>query len=83
MSIFVNCVNWLISKFAFGLHLVLQLLPKSPKFDNAIPNNVHLENIVWVIPFPTMLLHFMAILGCIGIYYVVRVLARWLKVVRS
>lgn len=74
MDGFADTISWLVD-----------LLPKSPisEFTNSKPNLVVLGHITWFIPFPTMLVHFTAILTAIGAYYIYRVIGRWLKMVRS
>lgn len=85
MDIFIDFFNWFIAGLAETLIWVIDLLPNSPisSFSNEIPENMTLGYITWFIPFPTMILHFTVILSCIAIYYVYRVIARWLKVVRG
>jgi hypothetical protein len=85
MDIFIDFVQWFIDGFAESIDWLLGYLPSSPtsSFVNATPSNVTLGYITWFLPFPTMLLHFAAILAAISIYYVYRVIGRWLKVVRS
>lgn len=86
MDIFIDFFNWIIKGLADSIGWVIDILPDSPTSsfsDNSKPSNVNLGYIVWFIPFPTMLLHFSIILSVIGVYYVYRVIARWLKVVRG
>lgn len=85
MDIFVDFFNWMIQGLADTIGWVINLLPDSPtkSFSNEKPTNVTLGHITYFIPFPTMILHFSVILTCIGLYYVYRVIARWLKVVRG
>lgn len=77
--------QWLIDGLAVVLGWIISILPDSPisEFNAETPDNVVLGYITYFIPFPTMLLHFTAILSCIAIYYVYRVIARWLKLVRG
>ena len=85
MGIFIDFFNWIIEGFADSIKWVIDFLPDSPvnSFVNATPTNVTLGYITWFIPYPTMLLHFTVIISCISMYYVYRVIARWLKLVRS
>lgn len=85
MDIFIEFINWLIEGASESLEWLFGLLPDSPtqSFQNEKPELVTISYITWFIPFPTMLLHFSVILSAIGIYYVYRIIARWLKVVRS
>lgn len=77
--------DWIITGLSVVLGWVISILPDSPisEFNQATPSNVVLGHITWFIPFPTMLLHFTVILSCIAIYYIYRVIARWLKLVRG
>jgi uncharacterized membrane protein len=85
MDIFIDFVQWFVDGFAESIDWLLGYLPSSPtsSFVNKKPELVTLSHITWFIPFPTMLLHFTAILSAIAVYYVYRVIGRWLKVVRS
>lgn len=80
----ISGVNKLISGVGEGILLVLNLLPDSPWSDPAkAPDTINLGYVTWAIPFPTMLAHLALLLTAIGVYYVVRVLARWIKVARD
>ena len=85
MDVFTEFLNWLIGGAADCISWVVGLLPQSPTADwvHNKPELVTLGYITWFIPFPTMILHFAAILTAIGAYYIYRVIARWLKVVRG
>lgn len=85
MDLLFDGINAVIEALADVIAWILGFLPDSPisKFTNDKPVNVVLGHITWFIPFPTMLLHFSLILTCIGIYYLYRVIARWLKLVRG
>lgn len=85
MDPFIGLFNWIISGIAETISWLVGILPTSPtsNWSNEIPENLILGHITWFIPFPTMLLHFAAILTAIGAYYLYRIVARWLKVVRS
>ncbi|MEK5217811.1 hypothetical protein [Psychrobacillus sp. FSL H8-0487] len=85
MDIFIDFTNGLILAIADALGWLIDLLPDSPTstWSNVAPENIVLGHITWFIPFPTMLLHFGILLTCIALYYGYRVVARWLKLVRS
>lgn len=85
MDIFIDFVNWLLENIGDGLTWVIGILPKSPfsGWKTDAPEGINLGYITWFIPFPTMILHFAALVTVIGIYYLYRVVARWLKVVRA
>lgn len=85
MDLFIDFLNWLLDGLAEGLTWIVKILPKSPFSDwgTAAPTEIELGYITWLIPFPTMILHFAGLVAVIGIYYLYRVAARWLKVVRG
>lgn len=85
MQYLVDFANWFMDGLAAGITWVLALLPQSPTvgWENAKPDSVNLGYITWFIPFPTMLIHLAALLTAIGIYYIVRIVMRWLKVIRG
>lgn len=85
MDVFYSFFNWLIEGIGVSLAWVLDFLPDSPigQFNNDSPTNVILGHITYFIPFPTMILHFSVIITCIATYYMFRVVARWLKLVRG
>jgi hypothetical protein len=86
MDIFVDFINWFIDGFAESILWLLDLLPKSPTLsfgNNPTPALANLGYVTWILPYPTMIIHFSLLLTAIGVYYVYRVIGRWLKVVRS
>lgn len=85
MDVFADFFNYVIAAVAEAIGWVIDFLPDSPvqEWTNNKPENVVLGHITWFIPFPTMLLHFTVFLSALGIYYAYRIVARWLKVVRS
>lgn len=85
MDLFADFFNYIIKAVAEAIGWVIDFLPDSPvqQWTNDKPANVVLGHITWFIPFPTMLLHFTVFLSALGIYYAYRIVARWLKVVRS
>lgn len=85
MDIFNQIFNWLINGLADGIDWIDLLLPHSPiqSWANSVPQNVVLGYITWFIPYPTMFLHLSILLTAIGLYYVYRVVGRWIKVVRQ
>lgn len=84
-SILVDFINFLIRSVASFFSFVFSFLPDSPflSLRGAVPQNVNISWLTWFIPFPSMILHFSLFLSALGVYYVVRVLARWLKLVRG
>lgn len=85
MDVFIDFLNWILEGIAEGLLWIIDLLPQSPFADwqTDPPPEINLGYITWFIPFPTMLVHFAGFLVALGVYYLYRVAARWLKVARS
>ncbi|MCL6664559.1 hypothetical protein [Paenibacillus amylolyticus] len=80
----IKSLNYIIAGVGAAFTWLLNLLPNSPFATPAAPpNSVNLGWLTWFIPFPTMFLHLVAVVGAIAVYYVIRVAARWLKVARS
>jgi hypothetical protein len=85
MDVFIDFLDWVLSGLTQGIIWLLDLLPVSPfaSWRTDPPPEVNLGYITWFIPFPTMLVHFAGFLVVVGVYYLYRVLGRWLKVVRN
>lgn len=77
--------NFVIETIGGLIQIVLQIFPDSPfkEMTPDTPDNVVLSYITWFIPFPTMAMHFAYFLTALALYYVVRIAARWLKLIRS
>lgn len=81
---FVKLINYFIAGAGQAILWVINLLPDSPWSDPARPpGSINLGYVTWLIPFPTMIQHFLLMLGAIAIYYVIRVAARWIKIARG
>ncbi|MED1744797.1 hypothetical protein [Brevibacillus borstelensis] len=81
---FVELINLCIAGIGAVLTGLIMLFPQSPfSAPAAPPAGVDLGYITWVIDFPTMLTHFGAFLAAVITYYGIRVIARWIKMVRS
>lgn len=79
----VDIVNYLISGVGIVLGWLSFLFPKTPFKISTPPDSVNLGYITYFLPFPTMFLHAAVLCGAILTYYAIRVLARWIKMVRS
>jgi hypothetical protein len=63
---------------------LLGLLPDSPFVSpNSPPSSINLGYVTWLIDFPLMLRHLSLLLVAISAYYLIRVVARWIKVSRG
>lgn len=83
-NILVTLFNYLITGVGIVLGWIVQLFPDSPFSEpSAPPDLVNLGWITWLIPFPDMILDTFYLAGAILTYYSYRVLARWIKLVRS
>lgn len=80
----ITIINYLIAGVGIVLGWILSLFPKSPFSEPvAAPESVNLGWLSWLIPFPTMIKHTLLLCTAILAYYAIRVLARWIKVVKS
>lgn len=80
----IEIINYLIAGVGTVLGWLLSLFPDSPfKSNFDVPPNVTLSYIAWLIPFNQMFLHFILILEAILSFYLIRVLGRWIKIVRD
>ena len=76
--------NYLIAGVGVVLGWIVQLFPDSPFSEPAAPPDlVNLGWVTWLIPFPQMIVDTFYLAAAIGTYYAIRVLARWIKLVRS
>ena len=79
----VDIINYLIVGVGTVLGWIAYLFPKTPFTTSSPPDSVNLGYITYFLPFPTMLLHATILCGAILAYYAIRVLARWIKMVRD
>lgn len=81
---FIELINAIIAGLGLVIGGLFAIFPDSPFKEPMLPpSNVNLGWITWLFDFPTWIQHFALILTAIGTYYVIRVIARWVKVVRS
>jgi hypothetical protein len=85
MDLYIDFLNWVLDGLSEGLTWVMNLLPLSPfsSWRTDPPSEINLGYITWFIPFPTMLVHFSGFLVVLGVYYLYRIIGRWLKLVRA
>lgn len=84
ISIAIRVCNSIIEGIGAAMLWVLSLLPDTPfGSPSAPPSSVNLGYVTWLIDYPTMLQHLTILLFAIGVYYVIRVAARWIKVARG
>ena len=80
----LQLINYLIAGIGITLSWVMQIFPDSPFGEPAAPPaNVKIEWITWLIDFPTMILHAVGLTTAVLVYYAIRVVARWIKLVRN
>lgn len=84
MDILIGFLNLVIEGLGVVLSWIFGLFPDSPtkSWTNEMPD-IDLGTLTWVIPFPTMIVHAAALLTAISVYYIYRILGRWIKVIRS
>lgn len=81
---FVSLLNLILRGIGASITWLLGLLPDSPfGSPSSPPGSVNLGYVTWLIDFPVMLQHLSLLLIAIGAYYLIRVVARWVKVSRS
>lgn len=80
----IEIVNYIIAGVGVVLGWIVALFPDSPFPEPAEPPEmVNLGWITWLIDFPTMVVHTFYLTLAIGLYYAIRVLARWIKLARG
>lgn len=81
---FIDLINYLITGVGVVLGWIIGFFPNSPFAEPAAPPaSINLGFITWLIDFPTMILHAIGLAGAILVFYSIRVLARWIKLIRS
>lgn len=77
----IAAFNTIISGVGAMLSAVLLILPNSPfNFVQTI-NSSWLKAICWIFPIQEAIVHLTAFVASVVIYYGIRILMRWLKVV--
>lgn len=81
----ITILNYLIAGIGTVLGWIISVFPNSPfqGETSTPPASINLGWITWFIPFPTMFTHALLLATAVLTYYGIRVLARWIKVVRS
>lgn len=83
-DILIGTFNFLIKGVAIVLGWITALFPNSPfSTPSGAPDSVNLGWLAWLFPFKTAILHGTLLCTAILTYYAIRVLARWIKLVRS
>lgn len=81
MSVFIAIVNYLIDLIVVICVFCLSLLPQTP-FQNITFEKVEgLNVLLYFIPIRQILVDFAAVISCVGIWYVARVLLRYIKMI--
>jgi len=80
-------VGWLLSQISEGIKYVLVLLPNSPFADlnYSIPEGFYeyMHLFFWIFPAHRVIQTYAAIVSIMLIYYVVRVIMNWAKMIGS
>lgn len=80
----IDLVNYLIVGIGIAISWIIQIFPDSPFAQPAAPpKSINLGYVTWLLPFPTMIVHALALTTVILIYYGIRVAARWIKIVKN
>jgi len=80
----ITILNYLIAGIGIVLGWIVSIFPDSP-FSKPVtpPDLINVGWITWLLPFPTMIQHTLLLATAVLTYYGIRVLARWIKLVRS
>jgi low affinity Fe/Cu permease len=80
----ITIINFLITGVGIVLGWIVSIFPDSPFSNPATPPElINLGWITWLLPFPTMIQHTIVLATAVLTYYGIRVLARWVKLVKS
>lgn len=80
----IDMCNIIIEMLGAVVGGLFMLFPDSPfRSPETPPDTINLGWITWLFDFPTWILHFSLIVTAIATYYIIRVVARWVKLVRS
>lgn len=78
---FVGLINLIIKALGGIANALLTLLPPSPFTILDTLEIPYLDNINWIIPVSTIVTVTGYWIGAVGLYYVVQVVLRWIKVI--
>lgn len=80
----ITILNFLIVGIGTVLGWIVSIFPTSP-FSKpvATPELINVGWLTWLLPFPTMIQHTLLLATAVLAYYGIRVLARWIKLVKS
>lgn len=76
----INIINGLINGLASGIAVILNLLPSSPFTWDLSGASGLIGFVFWLFPIPEMITLITSYVSAVALYYVVRVVLRWMKV---
>lgn len=80
----ITILNYLIAGIGIVLGWIVSIFPNSPFSKPATtPDLINVGWLTWLLPFPTMIQHTILLATAVLTYYGIRVLARWIKLVKS
>jgi len=79
----IAIINAIISAFGAVLSAILSLLPSSPFQAVSGIDAAWLQAICWIFPVTSVIAHLEAFVTAVAVYYGIRVVLRWVKVVSS
>lgn len=82
-NVVVNIFNWLISVIGTIISTLLSVLPDSPFSFNFAFDNQFLKAMNYVFPIQSAISHLSAYVMAVLIYYIFRVVMRWIKLASS
>jgi len=76
----VNMINKIIQAIGLIITEAINLLPTSPFVMSQSVESEWVNAISWVFPLGTVISHLEAFTVAVGVFYLIRVVLRWLKV---
>lgn len=84
MDLIKEAINWVIEAIGSIISVMLSVLPDSPFQGNLYQfDNGFLKALNFVFPIGPAITHMVAFTGAVIIYYILRVVMRWIKLASS
>lgn len=80
MDWLVEIVNWIFSQVGNVGHSIVEILPDSPLKWTANIDSKILAWVNWLIPMGEMIVVFEGVLICVGAWYLISIILRWINV---
>lgn len=79
----MDLLNLIVEGLAEALSWILHVLPDSPFLAMEEIESPWFQTICWFFPVSAALTHLSAFVGAVGMWYGIRIIARWVKVAGS